>query len=531
KLLAIVSRTGSAQRLTYSNGVTNDSSIGRHPANAPVCPRVQLGMILEAGLLLCVTDDAGRQLQFERDPYGRISKMIDPAGESYLYAYDGISAGCTNSGAFNAIACEAGNLTSVTYPGGRTKTYHYNEASRINGGAACPGVKPVGPGFGGLIRALTGITDENGSRHLSWTYDCKGKATSSEVGQGNEKVTLAYGAIDVQKRSVTTVRYDSGTAASPLHTETNYIYGNVLGVRRNIGMSAPCIECGAYASRTYDASGNQATLVDWNGNKATLIHDLARNLETSRIDADGTPLRRVTSTTWHPTLRLPATVAEAKRITRYAYDDAGNLLTKTEQATSDTNGSQGLGATLIGAARTWTNTYEASGRVKTTRGPRRDIDDTTTYHYDQTNGNLTSMVNALGHTTTVSEYDVNGRPHRIVAPNGVVTAIDYTVRGWVKIRTVSAGVLSETTGYEYDYVGQLKKVTLPGGAVMNYDYDDSRRLTGVSDSLGNSIIYTPDFLGNRVLEQVKDPAGTLTQQVSRQYDELNRLKQQTGAAQ
>ncbi|MFC5474687.1 hypothetical protein [Paraherbaspirillum soli] len=49
--------------------------------------------------------------------------------------------------------------------------------------------------------------------------------------------------------------------------------------------------------------------------------------------------------------------------------------------------------------------------------------------------------------------------------------------------------------------------------------------------LGNSIAYTPDSMGNRFSEQVKDPSGALARQTSRVIDALNRLKQITGAQQ
>ncbi|MRV76870.1 RHS repeat protein, partial [Duganella sp. FT92W] len=76
----------------------------------------------------------------------------------------------------------------------------------------------------------------------------------------------------------------------------------------------------------------------------------------------------------------------------------------TMQATTDANGAQGFNATATGSARTWTYTYNAAGQVLTARGPRTDADDTVTYSYDA-NGNLATVANALGHVTTLSNYD------------------------------------------------------------------------------------------------------------------------------
>ena len=53
-------------------------------------------------------------------------------------------------------------------------------------------------------------------------------------------------------------------------------------------------------------------------------------------------------------------------------------------------------------------------------------------------------------------------------------------------------------------------------------------MTNIADSAGNTIHYTLDAMGNPVSEQTKDPAGTLTRQITRVYDSLNRLQQMTG---
>jgi YD repeat-containing protein len=80
-------------------------------------------------------------------------------------------------------------------------------------------------------------------------------------------------------------------------------------------------------------------------------------------------------------------------------------------------------------------------------------------------------------------------------------------------------------------VGQLTSVNLPDGSTITYTYDPAHRLTNIADSLGNRIAYTLDAMGNRVSEQTKDPSGTLTRQITRVVDALNRLQQVTGAVQ
>ena len=52
----------------------------------------------------------------------------------------------------------------------------------------------------------------------------------------------------------------------------------------------------------------------------------------------------------------------------------------------------------------------------------------------------------------------------------------------------------------------------------------------VTDQAGNSVTYTLDNAGNRVKEDVKDPAGTLGRTITRVFDALGRVQQQTGVA-
>jgi YD repeat-containing protein len=513
KLLWIKSRAGIYRYLTYSDGATNNTGVSRFPSDAPACVHIQEGKTLVAGLLLCVTDSFGRQLQFEYDEKNRLTKLIDPKGDSYLYEYDGISGGCTTPGS-TTPACIADNLTSVTFPDGTKKVYWYNEKNLIAGGQHCSG---------NLLNQLTGITDENGSRFASWNYDCQGMAKSSEHAGGVDKVALSYGDQDsLGSRSVQITYYSGAQGNLKADTSTRQ-YANILGVPKYISVDQPCADCGSISARAYDSQGNVSSSTDFNGITTTYTYDLTRNLETSHVEASGTPQARTTTTTWHSTYRLPLQIAEPKRITTFAYDANGNLLSKSVQASTDATGASGLSATTTGPIRTWSYTYTSLGQMLTATGPTKDL---TSYSYDD-HGNLTSVTNAAGHVTNLSNYDANGRVGRITDPNGLITDLTYTPRGWLSSRTVGGQV----TNFGYDGVGQLTQVTFPDTSTINYVYDDAHRLTSVADSLGNSIAYTLDNMGNRTGETVVDPTGALARQTNRVYDALNRLQQQTGGVQ
>lgn len=509
-LLSVTSRSGAVQAMTYSNGLSNDSSAGRYPANAPVCPNVEAGAVLPAGLLLCVTDNWGHQIQFEYDANSRITKMIDPNNQPYLYTYDGPSGGCVTPNTYNQ-ACSSNNLTQVTYPDGSYKTYWYNETAQINGGAPCQGDTGVAQGFGALLNALTGIVDENGTRYTSWNYDCTGRATSNQLAGGVKQTTLAYGTTDpITGDSTTTLTDTVGTSTNPQTNVHTFGFKKILGVSKFASVDHPCTECGTIAAYTYDANGNVASSTDFNGNVTSYTYDLARNLELSRTEAAGTAQARTTTTQWHATFHLPTLITEPGRTTSFTYDANGNQLTKTISSG--------------GTSRTWTYTYNPAGQILTVTGPRSDVSDVTTYAYDA-GGNLNTVTNALGQVTTLSNYDAAGRVGTITDPNGATTALSYSSRGWLTSKIVTAGAVSQITLYNYDAAGQLISVTLPDGSGITNTYDAAHRLTGIADSMGDSIAYTLDLWGNRIGEQVIDPSGALAIQISRSYDTLNRLQQ------
>jgi YD repeat-containing protein len=475
RLLKSTARNGQTMTFAYSDAST--------PGTVATKP----------GLLISVTDAFGRQLRFSYDEKARITKLINPSGGEYLYGYDEQTAIAPNN-------TRPGNLTSVTYPDGKKRLYWYNEQDKT--------------GNADISTALTGITDENGVRFATYRYDSSQRAVSTEHAGGVNKYTVSYDTPFVKS-----------TVTDPLGSKRTFGLVATHGVVKSGGQSQPGgAGCGPASSAiTYDANGNVSSQTDFNGIKTNYGYDLTRNLETTRVEAVGTPQARTITTEWHPDFRLPTRVAGPKHITTNTYDGNGNLTEKRIQATSDANGAQGFAASSVGSAQVWSYTYNDVGQVLSAIDPR---DNTNTYIYDN-QGNLTSVSNAVGHVTTLTNYDAHGRIGRIVDPNGLTTDLSYSSRGWLTSKKTG----EEMTRYDYDGVGQLTKATLPDGSHVTYTYDDAHRLTAIVDSLGNSIAYTLDPMGNRVSEQVRDPEGALTRQTTRVYDALSRLQQVTGAIQ
>jgi YD repeat-containing protein len=539
-LLSITDARGRSAVLTYSTASTP-------PAIAP-----------RAGLVIAVTDSFGRVLNFTYDAQGRVNKAIDPAGNEYVFGYDESSSVVLSGQPLG------NNLTSVTYPDGRRRVYHYNEQNLT--------------GSTNLPNALTGISEELEAatlvRYATYQYEAAGKAIVTEHAGGAARYEFAY-TLDGNGRISSTAVTD------PLGTVRTFAFAPVLDVNHASGITQPApggssTNTDAY---TYDTQGNIASRVNFNNARTCYAYQLSRNVETARIEgmvsadtcpadvagytpAGGTAQRKVL-TQWHPDWRLQARRAEPKRITTWVYNGqpdptAGGatvtcapgtalvdgkpiavLCRQVEQATSDETGAAGFGATAVGTARIQNWTYNEYGQVLTHDGARTDVGDVTSYEYypdtqaDWTRGDLKQVSNALGQVTRFTKYDRNGRVLETLDPNNVRTTSTYSPRGWLtqQVVTPSGGGASQTTVYEYDGAGQLKRVTAPDGSFVSYTYDDARRLTQVDDSAGNRVQYVLDAMGNRTAENWKDSGGALRKTLTRVIDALNRVQTVTGGMQ
>ncbi len=464
-----------------------------------------------AGKLESVTDPFEATLTFAYDtPLSRLSTVTLPDGGTLTYTYD-----------------TAGNVASVTYPDARQRLFHYNEQNLTSNT--------------NLPIALTGITDEKNVRFANFGYRSDGRAILTELTGGVDAYAVSYGS-------------RSATVTDAFGQARTYAFTGILGVPLNTDISGPlCPTCGP-AARTYDARGYVASSTDWNGNRTNYTHD-ARGLETSRVEGltsggATTAVTRTITAEWHADYRLPLRIAEPLRRTTLTYGapndsnpgNRGNVLTRTIQATDDPIGGNAFTSKLIGAARTWTYTYNTEGQVLTLRGPRTDIStDVTTFAYYANNascaagipgpptvgcrGKVNTIANGLNHVTTIDEYSGNGQPLKITDPNGMVTTLGYDARMRLTSRTVDG----LTTTYEYEPTGLLKKVTAPDASFIEYLYDAAHRLTEIRDNLANRIVYTLDVMGNRTVDNTYDDGGVLRQTHARTISALNRLVEDIGA--
>ena len=463
-----------------------------------------------SGQLVSTTDRKGiQQLLSYNAATGVLESVSDSFGKSLNFAYSGnnlITVTLPDATPLRYGYDSKNNLSTVEREDSSFKTYVYENAYFPN--------------------ALTGIIDENNQRHMTFSYDTQGRAITSELAGGVEKVTIGF------------IDDASSTVTDALGKVRTYRFAMINGEKKLTDIEGgACTSCGGSSTHTaYDANGYVASKTDFNGNATSYVNN-ARGLVTTLTEAVATKDERVTNYTWHPQYALPTCIVETSRTTSLSYTPTGSVETRSVIDTKDstlfaTPASKACDAITVRGdyaslnKRVTSYTYYPNyGLLHTIDGPRTDVNDVTIFEYDAA-GNLTLITNAIGQETQLNNYTARGKPQEIIDANGLVTTLTYDVRG--RIDVVTVGGL--TTDYDFNAVGNLDLVTRADGSFIDYDYDAAHRLTDVRDQTGSHIHYTLDALGNRKGTDIKDASGNLKRTSTAIYNQLGQLEKTIGAA-
>ncbi|MEO6291124.1 MAG: DUF6531 domain-containing protein, partial [Burkholderiaceae bacterium] len=444
-----------------------------------------------AGKLVSQTARNGWTYTLAYNATNQLATVINQFGRALTFSYDA-----------------AGMLSTVSTPDGQQISYQYNSNKVIiyagygqNNAQNSIQYLYENPSY---PKHLTGIVDENNNRYATYAYDSAGRAISSEHAGGAERYQVSYGS-----NATTAALNTSATITDPLGTARSYSYSNTAGklavTGANITTNGQMPGSDA-ASRVQNSAGLIDSETDYLGVQTMHTWDMSRRLPLATTVAANTPAAQTTTTAWHPTLRLPVSVAESGRVSTYTYDAAGNKLSQTVTDTA-TN-------TATGQSQVTHWQYNSQGLVSSETAPNGA---TTQYGYDAA-GNLASLRNALGHTSSYS-HDGAGRVTSEVAPNGLTTAYSYDSRGRL-LGMNQGGMLSS---YSYTPSGQIASSVQPNGHQVVYSYDAAQRLVGAQDNRGNRISYQLDAMGNRVGEQMQDANNQLALATQRSINNLNRV--------
>jgi RHS repeat-associated protein len=457
------------------------------------------------GLLIKVSDRAGRSFSLKYDSVGRLSSVTDDHGLGVNYTYDE-----TDGKKLDA------DLARTVYADGSAVEYKYNEREHTE--------------MQSLPHALTGVIDENGIRFATFSYDGQGRAqnTTHALGAGS---TFVLAETDDRK----TVRGPTGELRA-------YQFEKIRGSRRLVKVNQPGgAGCGAAFSRIeYDGNGHVLTTQDFDGSLTRFVHD-QEGKETERVEAADTPLARHIVTEWHQRLGLPVRRARQGYEETLAYDDRGNVTERILRGSVDPSDP----SSALNVVRRWHITYNEDNRPLVVEGPRSDLGSIgvlARYTYRSADasdcsiggacayrrGDLWKTENALGQVEELLSYDRAGRVLARKDANGILTRHAYNPRGWLISTTTEDREGSvRTTTIAYTPSGQVKKFTDADGTAMGFEYDDAQRLVSIIDGAGNRIDYVLDAAGQRLKEVVKDTNGSMVRQMERTFDALGRIATET----
>jgi RHS repeat-associated protein len=376
-------------------------------------------------------------------------------------------------------------LNSVTHEDNTVTTYQYNAS-----------------GF------WTGTLDENNNTYQTYNYS---SSTPSQV----SSTSLGSG-VDTYSFSSSSITYPNGTSTSIVINTNNQI----------TYLSRPCYTCDVMNdnSVTYDAYGNAITIQDFNRNIQSNTFDTTRSLPLTVTNAYNTSLAQTTTYQWDTRFRKPDQIVEPVQTPTGAgtlttvlnYDNSGDLLNWIKTV----NGPSGYSSTRTGSA-----TYNNAGQMLTQTDANGNV---TTYGYDNL-GDLTSVENALGQTTTLGGYDERGNVGWMIDPNGLKTTITYDARKRItQIQKGSSSTHQEVYSFSYYPTGLTKQITAPNGTGVMYYYDTAHRLneTDILSSSGSVLgkkILTLNNSGVPTNISYQNASGIAIQAQNFTYDDMSRV--------
>ncbi|MCB9298298.1 MAG: RHS repeat protein [Lewinellaceae bacterium] len=517
--------------LGFSYAGSQLSSITGHSGRA-------LALEWEAGLLREVADNNGsppRQILYEYDAAGRLTKAINPLGGAVVYRYN-----------------ETGRLSSMANENGDELAIFYNSAGAVARLASC---------FSDIQfkynpeQGKTYVTQANqgGEQVTVYAYDEAGKLIQKKGSCCGYNINYEYD----PDNNVSRLTDANGNAIAASHDEAgNALYtADPAGASQSFAFSPDLNRLTSLTDKrgytttfeydasgnllqmnqpenvqlnfSYDEKGNLASMADGNGEETFMDYNANNDLirlrypigeETFEYDNVGNLLKSTDGNGnaayygYDALDRLESLSDDLGNTVRYEYDPASNLTKET-----DANNNEKQFA------------YDGHNRLESVTTPSG----TTRYGYDAAD-NLTSITDANEHRTAF-QYDTRNLLTEERDPLGNITSYSYDGNGNLISKTDANG---DVTAYAYDALNRLVRKSYRGNT-DHYEYDENGNLISCSndhvsysftydglnrlvaksfDNWGKYIFYEYDNAGNRIT--MTDPDGGLFRY---EYDANNRL--------
>jgi RHS repeat-associated protein len=471
-----------------------------------------------------ISSASGRALVIAKNSSAEITKVIDPLGRAWTYAY------CSPP----SSTCTADDLVSVTDPLSRVTSFTYDETNSNSS----------------LKHDLLTITKPNGQTggpdagaKLVNAYNAAGQVVSQTDPNGYQ-TTFDYSNMN----AATGLGYVVATDPGSNQAQDGY-YGGVLNSQvAGYGSSSPSTtsyepdpstlldttitDPNGTSSYSYDTNGLVTSSTDPIGQTATYAYNSFDEQTCAATAMAASPCSSLTPPTpiaaGTPTISPPSSTPLAY-VTFGEYDTNGNLIWTTA-------GAYAPGSSSASQVRTTYNLY--SGESVTIGGttdscvasapasslPCSTIDANgvvTQLGYDAA-GDLNSSATPDGNSggevaKTTYGYDGDGEQTSVTAPDGNLTgatAANFTTTTAYdndgEVTSVTAGhtgggLTARTTSYGYDSNGNRTSLTNPRGKTTNYTYNADDQLTLVTDPDNQATLTCYDGDGNTT--ETVPPAG------------------------
>jgi len=388
---------------------------------------------------------------------------------------------------------------------------------------------------------LSQVLSPNG-RYINFTYDSSNRVTlaSDNIGRTVQYFYAPNGYLDhvIDVNGGTwKYAYDSSNRMWTITDPRQIVYlKNLYDSNDRVYLQTQG-DNGTYQyNYTTDSNGNitQTNVTDPRGNVRSVVFNpppispsgfITGGLTGSNTSAQGSTVQFTSSSQWVAGTNLESSYTDALgRTTSYGYDALGNTTSITR---------------LAGTAQAATTTYTYDGTYGNLTSLVDSLGNQTVFSFDG-NGNLVASTDPLGNTSSYA-YNSAGQVLSATDANGNVTQFAYSGSDLVSVtdplgRTTArfldaAGrllsvtdALGQMTRYSYNSFDQIMSTTDAAGNVTSFGYDGNGNLTSVADARNSSTptIYTYDSLDR--LATRKDPLGNIE---SYQYDGIGNLTQFT----